>query len=107
MFFSLVIEVAAQTITWKMENVLVSKHNNVFYFYFNLTNHAVVWDFFYVSACPNGTYGSNCSEKCPQNYYGELCGHKCSCTEDQYCNPVNGCSGIIKLRYLDIQPNSP
>ena len=94
-FFSLGMEIAVQTITCLMENVLVSKHNNFSYFYFKWINHAVFWDSFYVSACPSGTYGLNCSQKYPQNHYGQFCIHKCSCNEDQYCNTVYGCSGII------------
>lgn len=61
-----------------------------------MTNHAVVWDSFYILACPGGTYGSNCST-CPEDWYGLLCGQKCNCNTDQYCDPVDGCSGILNF----------
>ena len=60
------------------------------------TNHFIYF-FFYILACPRGTYGLNCSDKCPEDLYGLFCGQKCKCSTGQYCDPVDGCSGILNF----------
>ena len=70
--------------------VFLGKHNN--FSYFTLNQQTMLKSNFLPRS---GTSGWSCSIKCPQNYYGQLCRHKCSCNEDQYCNHVYGCSGII------------
>uniref|UniRef100_A0A8W8L3K4 Multiple epidermal growth factor-like domains 6 n=1 Tax=Magallana gigas TaxID=29159 RepID=A0A8W8L3K4_MAGGI len=47
-----------------------------------------------VTACPPGTYGTNCFYACPNQHYGENCGRKCNCGPDEKCHIVHGCISI-------------
>ena len=44
----------------------------------------------FLSACPEGYFGSNCSVICPYPYYGKLCASMCQCKKS-LCHYVNGC----------------
>ena len=45
-----------------------------------------------ISACESGSYGCNCSEPCPYGTYGQGCYHVCDCSDEQFCDPVVGCT---------------
>nr|XP_034302245.1 uncharacterized protein LOC117681505 [Crassostrea gigas] len=42
--------------------------------------------------CESGSYGCNCSEPCPYGTYGQGCYHVCDCSDEQFCDPVVGCT---------------
>nr|XP_034335805.1 uncharacterized protein LOC117692360 isoform X1 [Crassostrea gigas] len=42
--------------------------------------------------CESGSYGCNCSEPCPDGRYGQGCYHVCDCSDEQFCDPVVGCT---------------
>lgn len=63
--------------------------------YYTQTQCKVIFDFFIFVACPNGTYGKDCSENCPDGMYGELCSQRCQCKMNQQCNYTFGCLGRI------------
>lgn len=48
-----------------------------------------VW--LYMSACPLGYFGMNCSSKCVHPYYGLKCKSKCSCYHGD-CHHIHGCN---------------
>lgn len=47
---------------------------------------------FDISACESGSYGCNCSEPCPYGTYGQGCYVVCYCSDEQFCDPVVGCT---------------
>lgn len=69
---------------------------------FNLTNKlqtiAPIWklgEFYYkimmfLSACPAGHFGQNCSVPCLDGKYGQQCKLTCNCTRD-LCDSKTGC----------------
>ena len=48
----------------------------------------------YFIECPNGTYGTNCTNICPPSTYGRFCAGKCNCS-NSLCHHVYGCSAIL------------
>ncbi|XP_052714698.1 uncharacterized protein LOC128187990 [Crassostrea angulata] len=42
--------------------------------------------------CESGSYGCNCSEPCPYGTYGQGCYHVCDCSDEQFCDPLVGCT---------------
>ena len=43
-----------------------------------------------ISACPSGTFWTNCSLECPDGYYGMFCKEKCDCKTSE-CDKATGC----------------
>eukprot|EP00105_Crassostrea_gigas_P005795 XP_011419508.1 PREDICTED: protein draper isoform X1 [Crassostrea gigas] len=54
--------------------------------------------------CESGSYGCNCSEPCPYGTYGQGCYHVCDCSDEQFCDPVVGCTN--NSRTVDITPDT-
>ena len=54
-----------------------------------------------ISACPLGTFRTNCSLECPDGYYGMFCKAKCDCITSE-CDKAVGCpkkgKSIINLK---------
>ena len=44
-----------------------------------------------ILACPNGTFGKNCSSQCPADKYGYFCAETCDCKYYEMCSATNGC----------------
>ena len=44
-----------------------------------------------ILACPNGTFGKNCSSQCPADKYGYLCTETCECKYYEMCSATKGC----------------
>ena len=44
-----------------------------------------------ILACPNGTFGKNCSSQCPTDKYGYLCAETCECKYYEMCSATKGC----------------
>lgn len=49
-----------------------------------------------ISACPSGTFSTNCSLICPDEYYGMFCKEKCDCKTSE-CDKAVGCPKHGKL----------
>lgn len=45
----------------------------------------------YMSACPHGYFGINCTTKCLLPYYGLKCKSKCRCYHGD-CHHIDGCN---------------
>lgn len=43
-----------------------------------------------ISACPSGTFWTNCSLVCPDGYYGMFCKEMCDCKTSE-CDKAVGC----------------
>nr|XP_022297440.1 multiple epidermal growth factor-like domains protein 10 isoform X2 [Crassostrea virginica] len=57
-------------------------------------------------ACPNGTFGRNCSSQCPADKYGYLCAETCECKYYEMCSATKGCipgeGYCVKERSTDV-----
>lgn len=51
--------------------------------------------FLYITACPAGYYGINCSDVCSTSYYGIGCTTKCECYP---CHHIYGCMMITTVK---------
>lgn len=45
--------------------------------------------------CPDGTFGPNCTHTCSYPTYGRRCILECKCTDNQKCDPAEGCINKI------------
>ncbi|XP_078309373.1 uncharacterized protein LOC111108421 isoform X2 [Crassostrea virginica] len=50
-------------------------------------------------ACPNGTFGKNCSSQCPTDKYGYLCAETCECKYYEMCSATKGCIPETETRF--------
>ncbi|XP_052714697.1 multiple epidermal growth factor-like domains protein 10 [Crassostrea angulata] len=65
--------------------------------------------------CESGRYGCNCSDFCPDNTYGSGCYQVCNCSDEEFCDHVNGCTknsttvsknptGRLPIEYSSVSP---
>lgn len=74
---------------YQKKNSVHTNNLSASYYCKNKCINCFVW--LYMSACPLGYFGMNCSSKCVHPYYGLKCKSKCSCYNGD-CHHIHGCN---------------